>query len=203
MNTEQLANTGVGKVVLRVLAAVMESRLRYRFFGPEKTLEGAGIASGQRVLEVGCGTGFFTVPAARLLGAQGSLVAMDRLPVSVEAVAAKVRAAGLANVEVVEGNALDTRLDAESMDVVLIFGVIPAPMLPMDVLLAEMHRILRPAGTMAVWPPSWVHRTIQRSPLFAYIDKCHGVLRYRRSDWPMRFDRRVAPTSSTLTTAST
>jgi demethylmenaquinone methyltransferase/2-methoxy-6-polyprenyl-1,4-benzoquinol methylase len=182
MKTEAFATTGCGKVVLRVLAAVMESRLRYRLFGPEKTLQGAGIRPGQAVLEVGCGTGYFTVPAARVLGEQGSLVAIDRLPLSVEAVAAKVQAAGLMNVRVAAGDALDTRLDAESMDVVLIFGVIPAPMLPLDVLLAEMHRILKPRGTMAVWPPSWVHRTIRRSPLFTYAGMRNGVMSYRRSD---------------------
>jgi ubiquinone/menaquinone biosynthesis C-methylase UbiE len=180
MNMEAFAETRLGHSLLRALAAVMESRLRYRFFGPEQALEGAGILSGQTVLEIGCGTGFFTLPAARLLGARGSLVAMDRLPVSVEAVAAKVRAAGLRNVRVVEGNALDTMLDAESMDLVLIFGVIPAPMLPMAVLLAEMNRVLKPGGTMAVWPPSWVHLTIRRSPLFTYAGSKHGVLKYRR-----------------------
>jgi SAM-dependent methyltransferase len=180
MRIEGLADSRLGQTVLRVLAAVMESRLRYRFFGPEKTLGGAGIRPGQRVLEVGCGTGFFTIPAARLLGDGGSLVAMDRLPPSVAAVTEKVQAAGLTNVRVVEGNALDTRLDAESADVILIFGVIPAPMLPMPTLLAEMHRVLKPGGTMAVWPPSWVHRTIRRSPLFAFAGRRHGVTNYRR-----------------------
>jgi ubiquinone/menaquinone biosynthesis C-methylase UbiE len=181
MKIEELAKSRLGQTILRALAAVMESRLRYRFFGPEKALEGAGLHPGQKVLEVGCGTGFFTIPAARLLGDRGSLVAMDRLQPSVQAVAEKVRAAGLTNVLVVEGNALDTRLDAGSADVVLIFGVIPAPMLPMPTLLAEMHRVLKPGGTMAVWPPSWVHRTIRRSPLFAYAGRRHGVTNYRRT----------------------
>jgi len=95
VKTEDLANTRLGKFVLRVLGAIMESRLRYRFFAPEKALEDAGIRPGQAVLEIGCGTGFFTIPAARLLGRHGSLVAVDRLPVSVEAVGAKAQAAGL------------------------------------------------------------------------------------------------------------
>jgi ubiquinone/menaquinone biosynthesis C-methylase UbiE len=180
MNAETLAETRLGHAVLRLLAAVMDSRLRYRFFGPETTLAGAGLRPGQTVLEIGCGTGFFTIPAARMVGNDGHLIAMDRLPASVEAVTAKVRDARLENVLVVAGNALDTRLEEESMDVILIFGVIPAPMLPMERLLGEMHRVLKPGGTMAVWPPSWVHWTIRRSPLFAYRDMRHGVLSYRR-----------------------
>jgi ubiquinone/menaquinone biosynthesis C-methylase UbiE len=180
MRIEDLPNTRVGRGVLRLLAAVMESRLRYRLFDPLKQLQGAGVSPGQAVLEIGCGTGFFTLPAARLVGPEGSLLALDILPVSVEAVADKVRAAGLSNVRVVLRNALDTGLDAGSMDVVLVFGVIPAPGLPLEALLAEMHRVLKPDGTMAVWPPSWVHRTIRRSPLFRYVGRRHGVMSYRR-----------------------
>jgi ubiquinone/menaquinone biosynthesis C-methylase UbiE len=180
VNTEAFADTRLGQAFLRLMATIMESRLRYRFFGPGELLRAAGLRPGQSVLEVGCGTGFFTVPAARLLGDQGSLVAMDRLAVAVEAVTGKVQAAGLQNVRVVVGNALDTQLAAESLDIVLIFGVIPAPMLPMDTLLAEMHRILKPGGTMAVWPLSWVHWTIRRSPSFTYAGGRRGVLRYRR-----------------------
>jgi len=113
-------------------------RFRYRFFGPTRILRGADIRPGQTVLEVGCGTGFFTLPAARLLGGQGSLVAMDILPMSVEAVTKKVQTANLKNVRVVLGDVLNTQLAAESLDAVLIFGVIPAPMLPMERLLSEM-----------------------------------------------------------------
>jgi demethylmenaquinone methyltransferase/2-methoxy-6-polyprenyl-1,4-benzoquinol methylase len=132
-------------------------------------------------LEVGCGTGFFTLPIARLLGEQGSLVAMDMLPISVEAVTKKVQTANLKNVRVIQGDALNTQLAAESLDAVLIFGVIPAPMLPLERLLSEMHHVLKPGGTMAVWPPSWVHQTIVESGLFTLSSRRNGVSNYKRS----------------------
>jgi ubiquinone/menaquinone biosynthesis C-methylase UbiE len=68
MNTEALAKTRIEKVFIRVMAAIMESRLRYKFFGPTKILQGAGIRPGMKVLEVGCGTGFFTITTVRMLG---------------------------------------------------------------------------------------------------------------------------------------
>jgi ubiquinone/menaquinone biosynthesis C-methylase UbiE len=181
MNTEAFANSKIGQLFIRIIAAVMESRFRYRFFGPMKILQGADIHPGQTVLEVGCGTGFFTIPAGQLIGDQGSLVAMDVLPVSIEAVSRKVQAANLKNVRAVKGDAIDTKLDPESMDTVLLFGVLPAPMLPLGRLLPEMHRILKPGGIMAVWPPSWVTRSIPRSELFTYVCKRNGVFNFRRS----------------------
>ncbi|HEX2997925.1 MAG TPA: methyltransferase domain-containing protein, partial [Anaerolineales bacterium] len=71
---------------------------------------------------------------------------MDMLALSVEAVTMKVKAADLKNVRVVQGDALDTRLEKESLEAIILFGVIPAPMLPMEKLLTEMHRILKPGG---------------------------------------------------------
>lgn len=182
MNTEALAKSPIGRIFIRVMAIIMESRLRYKFFGPAKILQGAGIRPGMKVLEIGCGTGFFTITAGRMLGDQGCLIAMDMLPQSVEAVTKKVQAAGLRNVQIIKGDALDTKLEKESLDEVIIFGVIPAPMLPLEKLLTEMHRILKPGGVMAVWPPSWVHQSIIQSGWFKYIDKQNNVSNYQRID---------------------
>jgi demethylmenaquinone methyltransferase/2-methoxy-6-polyprenyl-1,4-benzoquinol methylase len=180
MNTETLSNTWLGKIFIKIIAAIMESRFRYRFFGPTKILEGAEISSGQRVLEIGCGTGFFTLTAAKMVGDQGSLLSMDTLQISVDTVAEKVKKANLNNVRVVKGDALKTQLEDGSFDQVIIFGVIPAPMLPMDKLMAEMHRILKPGGKMAIWPPSWVHKSIIQTGLFKLSNKRNNVTNYVR-----------------------
>ena len=167
---------------IKALGAAMESRFRYRFFGPLPILQGAGLRPGQTVLEVGCGTGFFTLPAGRLLGTSGSLVAMDVLAESVALVSDKVSAAGLRNIRTLMADALDTGLDAGAFDVVLLFGVIPAPMLPLGRLLSEMHRVLKAGGTLAVWPPvpGWLPRAVVQSRLFEYAGKLTNVHNFRK-----------------------
>jgi ubiquinone/menaquinone biosynthesis C-methylase UbiE len=179
MNTEAFAKTWIGQIFIRLIAAIMESRLRYRFFGPGKILQGAGIHPGQTVLELGCGTGFFTLAAAQLIGDKGHLISMDMLQASVDEVSRKANAANLKNVRVIKGDALNTRLESGSFDAVFIFGVIPAPALPLNRLLPEMRRILKPGGTLAVWPPSWVQQGIQQSGLFTLTSQKNGVYNYR------------------------
>lgn len=161
----------------------MESRLRRLLHDPVKILEGADVHPGQIVLEVGSGTGFFTIAAARLIGEGGRLIAMEPLTGYVERLNQKVGEAGLKNVEVVRRDALNTGLDAASTDRVLLFGVLPFPSLPLNRLLPEMHRVLKPTGTMAIWMfpvAGWVPTAVRRSAQFAYLGKQHGVYNFRR-----------------------
>jgi len=182
MEIEAFADSKIVHFIFKVIGVAMESRFRYRFFDPMKILQGADIQTGQTVLEVGCGTGYYTVPAAQLIGDKGRLVAIDVLPVAVEEVSKKVQTANLNNVRVVKGDAINTELDTEIMDVVILFGVIPAPMLPLNRLLPEMYRVLKTGGTLAVWPPipGWLPKSILRSGLFTYSYKQNGVYNFKR-----------------------
>jgi len=169
--------------------AAMKSRLRTWLFNPKKTLRGVDIRPGQTVLEVGCGTGFFTIPAAGMIGEHGKLIAMEPLSDYVEVVKRRVRDAGLKNVEILRRDALDTRLETASVDVVLLFGVVPFPTLPLKILLPEMHRVLRVDGILAVWlfPTSaGVPASILRSGFFAAAGRKNGVYNYRRVQRPAR-----------------
>jgi ubiquinone/menaquinone biosynthesis C-methylase UbiE len=182
MNTKKITESATGRFLIKILGAVMESRFRHRLFGPEKILKSTDMYPGQSVLEVGCGTGYFTIVAAQLIGERGSLFAMDVLPESVELVSTKVKAANLKNVHVFNGDALNIGLVAESFDLVLLFGVIPAPMLPLPRLLPEIHRILKLAATLAVWPPVpvWLPTSILRSGLFTIKSQRSGVYNFKR-----------------------
>ena len=44
---------------------------------PYKLLKAAGLEEGQKVIEVGCGPGFFTIPAARIVGDEGHVYAVE------------------------------------------------------------------------------------------------------------------------------
>ena len=181
MQIATIANSAIGKVIIRALGAAMESRFRYRFFPPMSILKGVDNLSERAVLEVGCGTGFFTIPVAKLIGDYGTLVSIDVVAESIELVSRKVQAADLKNVRVIKADALETGFDDMGFHTVLLFGVIPSPMLPLNRLLPEMHRILKLEGTLAVWPPipGWLPKSITQSGLFKYSNKRNGLYNFK------------------------
>ena len=142
MNTEDLGNSKILNLLFKPAGMLMGSRVRGWLMNPVKTLQGAGIQPGHSVLEVGCGTGFFTIPAAQIIGEKGCLVAMDALSDFIKQVSKKVQSADLKNVCVIKRDALNTGLDTATIDTALLFGVLPWPALPLNRLLPEMHRVL-------------------------------------------------------------
>ena len=185
MRTEDLGNSKILNLLFKPAGMLMGSKARRWLMNPIKILQGAGIQPGQTVLEVGCGPGFFTIPAAELIGDEGCLIAMDALADYVKQVAKRADSAGLKNVQVVKRDALKTGLGPGTIDMALLFGVLPWPALPLSRLLPEMHRVLKPEGSLSVWlfPPivhSWIPKSILRSGFFTYIKKRNGVYNYKR-----------------------
>jgi ubiquinone/menaquinone biosynthesis C-methylase UbiE len=183
VNGASFADSPIARFLFRLIALVMESRLRRRFFDPVTALKAAGIQSGQHVLEVGCGTGFFTIPAAKLVGEKGRVYAIDPHPSAIEQVAQKVQDMGLTNVTLIRADATQAGLASGSIDLALLFGVIPSPTLPLDRLLPEMSRLLRPEGALAVWTalPWWSPESLTRDGLFVHLGGESGVHTYRKA----------------------
>ena len=84
----------------------------------------AALAPGERVLDVGCGTGPTTRAAARAVGEQGSVVGLDISAPLLGRARQHAAADGLTNVEFVQADAQVEPLGADRFDVVLSqFGV--------------------------------------------------------------------------------
>jgi len=58
------------KLVYRIIALTLGSPLRRLAMNPVKVLTRIGVQQGMNILEVGCGPGFFTIPAAKFAVSQ-------------------------------------------------------------------------------------------------------------------------------------
>ena len=59
------------------MKAELDSPQRKKLLNPVKTLRALGIRAGMIVADVGCGTGFFTIPLAAFVGPKGRVFAVD------------------------------------------------------------------------------------------------------------------------------
>lgn len=126
-----------------------DNRLLPYFRNPYKLLQAAGLKPDQTVLEVGCGPGYFTIPAAKLVGTQGFVYAVDVHPLAVARVKDKIAADGVKNVKPMLANAANTGLPSQSIDLAFIFGVqyIAGEL---EEVLTELRRIIKTGGLLSV-----------------------------------------------------
>jgi ubiquinone/menaquinone biosynthesis C-methylase UbiE len=117
--------------------------------GP-RAVEAAGVSGDDVVLDVACGNGNATLPAART-GAK--VTGIDITPSLLEAAKAAAAEAGL-EIDWIEGDAQKLPFDDDSFDVVLsVFGCMFVPDQRAEA--QEIARVLKPGGRMAIaaWTP--------------------------------------------------
>lgn len=123
---------------------------------PELMLARIGLKPGGIVADVGCGPGFFTLPAARLAGKEGHVHAVDTEPAMLELVEERAEDQGLDNVTAIPTSGEHVPLPDGCCDVVICGLVLHH--------LAEAHRgsmanelarLCKPGGTVLVveWTP--------------------------------------------------
>ena len=136
------------KFVFRIISLMHDNPLLPIFRNPYKLLKAAGLKPGQKVMEVGCGPGFFTIPAAKIVGEEGFVYAVDVHPLAIEKVKEKIEKEGIKNVGPILANASDTGLPDRSIDLAFIFGLryIAGGL---GNVIAEIHRILKPGGVLS------------------------------------------------------
>ncbi len=94
--------------------------------------------------DIGCGSGFFSIAAARLFP-RANILSVDRQQDMLDFVARRAREAGLENVETIRADATRLPIADGSLDAVLmshVFHDIPER----DAMRDEVYRILRPGG---------------------------------------------------------
>jgi ubiquinone/menaquinone biosynthesis C-methylase UbiE len=114
--------------------------------------EVVGAQPGERILDLGCGPGFYVAELLDEVGDGGAVIGVDVSP-QMLAIAAR-RCAGRANVEFREGPATAVPVDDASFDVALSVQVLEY-VADTAAALAELHRAVRPGGRVVIWDVDW------------------------------------------------
>ena len=114
-----------------------------------RVMDVLGIVSGKVVADVGAGSGWFTVRAARRVGGGGLVYAVDINPEAIRYVAERAKKEELRNVKTILGKADDPMLPAGSVDVVLLLKTYHEVAQPMA-LLENLRAALRPGAKVGV-----------------------------------------------------
>jgi len=124
-----------------------EDELR-RVLSPESVLEDLLPSPDLTFVDVGCGPGFFALPAARLLF-RGTVQAFDHQDDMVSLLERRARSEGLHNIHAVRSDAATLPLEDGSADAALMANVLH-DLEHREASLAEVHRILKPGGAFCV-----------------------------------------------------
>ena len=122
-------------------------RLRDLMRPRENILQEVELERGFQVLDYGCGSGSYSVPAAKAVGETGRVYALDIHPLATEAVENRAGKEGLANVSTIVSDCA-TGLPDGGIDVVFLYDIFH--MLDnREEVLREIHRVLRPEGILS------------------------------------------------------
>ena len=152
-----------GTVKHQVITGFTEAACRYDEGGTEfftdmgcRLVDQANVQPGAHVLDVGCGKGAVTVPAARLAGERGRVHAIDLAAPMLEATTAQARRFGLGNITVQRGDAEDPPFPAGQFNVILagnLIQLLPRPAHAVRSWLALLNRAA-PSGSPGAGPGS-------------------------------------------------
>jgi ubiquinone/menaquinone biosynthesis C-methylase UbiE len=120
---------------------------------PKRVLMAIGLENGQKFLDAGCGDGFISIEASKIVGNQGQVYALDEYEPSLEHIRNEIHELGIRNMKVIQADM--TRcipLDDNLIDRCVMANVLHgfAAEGTLKSVLFEIMRVLKPGGTFAV-----------------------------------------------------
>lgn len=115
----------------------------------EQIVAALGLRKGQRIADVGAGTGLLTVELARAVGEQGTVYAVDVQPNFLDHIAQRARKEGLSNVQLVRAQQDSAQLPEGSVQLVLMCDTYHHVEQP-AAYLESLRKAIEPGGRLVV-----------------------------------------------------
>ncbi len=130
----------------------LDSKLRKKIQSADLLLERSGIKAGMKVLELGCGSGAYTIDIARAVGQNGTVFSLDiqqEMLDKLESKLSKNENKDINNVKLILGNAYELPFHDQFIDAILLITVLQE--IPdKHKALIEAKRVLKNDGRIAI-----------------------------------------------------
>ena len=128
---------------------IFENADRDKKLQVERVMDILGIHSGASVADIGAGSGWFTVRAAKRVGTRGTVYAVDINPEAIKYIDERARKEAIANIRTVLGSEDDPKLPDNSVNSVLILKTYHEIAEPVR-LLVNLRRSLRSGARIGI-----------------------------------------------------
>ena len=177
--SEQKSKT-MSNVVYRLMALALACS--YLFMNARKQLLKSGVKEGQTILDFGCGPGFYTIPAAEIVGVKGKVYALDIHRLAIQSVQKKAAKKGLPNIATILSD-IDTGLPDRSVDISLVYDAIHM-IKDREPLIRELHRVTKPKGILSITAEHIkaedVIKVAEKDGLFSLKERQRNLLNFER-----------------------
>ncbi|MHB8277948.1 MAG: class I SAM-dependent methyltransferase [Candidatus Humimicrobiaceae bacterium] len=125
------------------------SDFRKKILPAIKTLRAAGLKEGMVLADIGSGNGYFTFPAADIVGSKGKVFALDILPELLDDISKRIKTEKRNNIEVIKTDENNLKIAKESVSLAFSCNVLHETK-DLDLFLKEVKRVLKPSGRITI-----------------------------------------------------
>lgn len=160
------------------------------FARPEKIIANLEVKEGMKIADFGCGHGYFSIPAAKLVGLSGIIYALDILKEALEAVSSRAKIEGLTNIQCIWANLElvgGARLPNDAVDMVFMHNVLFQTQKKSEII-KEALRVLKAGGNLVII--DWLAENKDIGPQEGYKVSVEEVKKIA-NDMGMVFDKNI------------
>ncbi|MDY1591414.1 MAG: class I SAM-dependent methyltransferase [Methanofastidiosum sp.] len=143
----------------------LDSPERRKMLPPEETLFNAGLTKNDIFIDIGCGIGYFSIPASKIVGPKGKVFALDTSKEMLEELNRRINEDKITNIENIHSTPYNFHLDQDTGTFALISNVLHE----VDdklIFLSETNRVLKTNGKLCII--EWQKKETEKGPPLKY-----------------------------------
>ncbi|MGB9852900.1 MAG: class I SAM-dependent methyltransferase [Candidatus Kapaibacteriota bacterium] len=139
----------------------LDTAERRKLLPPEEILLRSGLSEGTKIADVGCGTGYFSIPAAKIVGRSGKVFAIDISKEMLEELQNRLNPQEIHNLEILQSQEYSIPLTDSAVDFVLLSNVLHEPD-DRERFFGEVTRVLKTGGRLILI--DWLKKEMDEGP---------------------------------------